>query len=65
MIPDYDEPDLRCEQQLEDQRIAALLAQHAHDPEATPLAQRAAGLEPGARERLLTAAGLLAALRDG
>lgn len=65
MIPDYDEPDLRREQQLEDQRVAALLSQHALDPEATPLAERAADLEPGVRERLLTAAGLLAALRHG
>lgn len=64
MIPDYDEPDLRREQRFEDQRVAALLSQHAHDPEAIPLAQRAAGLEPGVRERLLTAAGLLAALRQ-
>lgn len=65
MIPDYDEPDLRREQQLEDQRVAALLSQHALDPAATPLAERAASLEPEAQERLLTAAGLLAALRDG
>ena len=65
MIPDYDEPDLRHEQQLEDQRVAALLAEHAQrrGADANSVALEA-GLEGPARERFLLAAGLLGALCD-
>ena len=64
MIPDYDEPDLRHEQRLEDQRVAALLAEQAQgrDTDAKSVALEA-GLEGPARERFLLAAGLLQALR--
>ena len=65
MIPDYDEPDLRHEQQLEDQRVAALLAEQAQRRDADPSSVALdAGLEGPTRERFLLAAALLEALRD-